>query len=98
MQTGISFKKILRKYNIQSENTEPLHPNQNLAERCIQDVKRTIELLGWVTPYQACFGVTPDISALLQYQFYQPVYFSDKDVFPNSDECLGHWLGVAENK
>eukprot|EP00957_Ditylum_brightwellii_P017029 1284515-Ditylum_brightwellii.AAC.1 len=57
-----------------------------------------VESLGWVTPHQTCFGVTPDISALLQYQFYQLVYFSDKDVFPNSDERLGHWLGVAENK
>eukprot|EP00957_Ditylum_brightwellii_P138031 10523219-Ditylum_brightwellii.AAC.1 len=57
-----------------------------------------IESLGWVTPHQACFGVTPDISARLQYQFYQPVYILDKDVFPNADEHLGHWLGVTENK
>eukprot|EP00957_Ditylum_brightwellii_P180597 13756418-Ditylum_brightwellii.AAC.1 len=40
MQTGVSFRKILRKYNIRSKNTEPHHPQQNPAERCIQDVKR----------------------------------------------------------
>ena len=57
-----------------------------------------LESLGWLTPYQACFGNTPDISALLQYTFYQPVYFSDKDTYPHANERLGHWLGVAENK
>ena len=128
MQTGLSFKKILRKYNIKSENTEPHHPNQNPAEQRIQDVKCTslkilnwtgvpgflwffcmlytvmllnftaLESLGWIMPHQACFGVTPDILVLLQYKFYQPVYYSDRDAFPDSDECLGHWLGVAENK
>ena len=128
MQTGESFKKILRKYNIRSENTEPHQPQQNPAERRIQDVKRlstkildrtgapaytwffcmlyvvmvlnfsALESLGWITPHQACFGVTPDISALLQFRFYQPVFFSEKDVFPNAEERKGHWLGVAENK
>eukprot|EP00957_Ditylum_brightwellii_P178777 13617873-Ditylum_brightwellii.AAC.1 len=57
-----------------------------------------VELLGWVTPHQACVGVTPDISTLLQYQFYQSVHFTDKDIFPKSDEYLVHWLGVAEKK
>ena len=57
-----------------------------------------VEFIGWATPHQACFGVTPDISALLQCQFFQPVYFLDKDIFPETEECLGHWLGVAENK
>eukprot|EP00957_Ditylum_brightwellii_P100754 7679302-Ditylum_brightwellii.AAC.1 len=40
MQTGVSFKKILQKYNIRSENSEPPHPQQNPAERRMQDVKR----------------------------------------------------------
>eukprot|EP00957_Ditylum_brightwellii_P038131 2883497-Ditylum_brightwellii.AAC.2 len=41
VQIGVSFKHILKKYNIQSENTEPHHPNQNSAEHSIQDVKQT---------------------------------------------------------
>ena len=57
-----------------------------------------LESLGWITPHQACFGITPDISALLQFTFFQPIYFSDKDIFPNAEERMGHWLGVAENK
>eukprot|EP00957_Ditylum_brightwellii_P027190 2055073-Ditylum_brightwellii.AAC.1 len=32
MQTGASFRKTLRKYNIRSENIEPHHPQQNPAE------------------------------------------------------------------
>eukprot|EP00957_Ditylum_brightwellii_P022187 1673981-Ditylum_brightwellii.AAC.1 len=40
-QTGISFTEILCKYNSKSEHTEPCHPQQNPAERRIQDVKRT---------------------------------------------------------
>ena len=57
-----------------------------------------IESIGWITPHQACFGVTPDISALLQYQFFQSVYFSDKNIFPKPEERLRYWSGVAENK
>eukprot|EP00957_Ditylum_brightwellii_P105089 8009977-Ditylum_brightwellii.AAC.1 len=32
MQIGVSFRKILCKYNIRSENMEPRHPQQNPAE------------------------------------------------------------------
>eukprot|EP00957_Ditylum_brightwellii_P045398 3441055-Ditylum_brightwellii.AAC.1 len=56
------------------------------------------ELIGWITPHQAYFGTTPDISALLQYHFFQPNYYSDEESFPICKERLGHWLGVAENK
>ena len=40
MQCGNEWRKLMRKYNIQSKNTEPHHPEQNPAERRIQDVKR----------------------------------------------------------
>ena len=57
-----------------------------------------LESLNWVTPHQTCFGTTPDISALLQFYFYQPIYYAQEDSFPNVKEQLGHWLGVTENK
>lgn len=128
MQTGMSFQKIMRKYNIRSENTETHHPNQNPAEKKIQDVKRitkkildwtgapdflwffcmlcivallkysATEYIFWITPHQAFFVTTPSVSALLQHAFCQQVYFSEKKVFPDSDERLGYWLVVAENK
>jgi hypothetical protein len=40
-QTGAAVTDILRLYNIRDLQTEPHHPNQNLAERRIQEVKRT---------------------------------------------------------
>ena len=40
MQTGNKWRRLMQKYNIRSENTEPHHPNQNPAEQRIQDVKR----------------------------------------------------------
>lgn len=51
------------------------------------------------TPIQKAFGVTPDISGLLQFYFYQPVFYLDtyKPSFPNSTELFGHWVGLAEN-
>eukprot|EP00957_Ditylum_brightwellii_P004769 363402-Ditylum_brightwellii.AAC.1 len=40
MRTGMSFRMILRKCNIRSENTEPHHPQQNPTEHQIQDIKQ----------------------------------------------------------
>ena len=57
-----------------------------------------MESQNWITPYQACFGMTPDISALLQFYFYQPIYYAQENSFPNVKEQFGHWLGVTENK
>ncbi len=36
-----AVKEILRKYNIKDLQTEPHHPNQNPAERQIQEIKKT---------------------------------------------------------
>jgi len=51
------------------------------------------------TPLEACFGVTPDISALLCFHFYQEVYYYESDSpFPETRERKGWFLGVSENK
>ena len=56
-------------------------------------------VLGWKTPIEMAFGSTPDISALLQYAFYEPVYYYDHDQsFPHSQELRGRFLGMAENQ
>ena len=39
MQTSNAWKEILRQYNISASTTEPYNPQQNYAERRIQDVK-----------------------------------------------------------
>ncbi len=54
--------------------------------------------LGWVTPWSRRHGETPDISAFLQFRFYEPVYYLDvSQPFPSTKEKLGYWLGVSNN-
>ncbi|HEY9708217.1 MAG TPA: hypothetical protein V6D48_08435 [Oculatellaceae cyanobacterium] len=55
--------------------------------------------LGHKTPIEKAFGVTPDISALIQFYFYQPVLYLDtnKPSYPKSKELFGYWIGIAEN-
>jgi hypothetical protein len=36
---------------------------------------------------------TPDVSNLLQYRWWEPVYFLDEE----GVETLGRWAGIAEN-
>ena len=57
------------------------------------------ESLGWRTPIEWLLGYTPDISVLLQFVFYEPVYFAKCDAkFPSdSTECIGRFVGISEN-
>jgi hypothetical protein len=50
------------------------------------------------TPLQLALGTTSDISSLLYFTFYQPVYYHMDDTpFPlDSHEHHGHWVGVSE--
>ena len=127
-QTSRTVKRILREYGIMAMYTEPHHPNQNPAERRIQDVKKMSnvimdrtdspadlwylsveysayllnhlanETLDWKTPIEVATGETPDISNLLQFHWYQKVYYYDpKSSYPGPKEKLGHFVGIAEN-
>ena len=49
-----------------------------------------LQSLNWITPWEDCFAVTPDISVLLQYTFYQPVYYSYIKSFFNTQDKIGH--------
>jgi len=50
------------------------------------------------TPFERRHGYTPDISAILHFGFYDPVYFMDTDgSFPQTKERLGHFVGFAEH-
>ena len=57
------------------------------------------ESLGWRTPWEWVYGHTPDISALLQFEFYEPVYYQHYgSEFPSdSSESIGRFVGIAEN-
>ena len=50
------------------------------------------------TPIQMHSGDTPDISALLMFEFFEPVFYYDPThPFPESKESIGRFVGVAEH-
>jgi hypothetical protein len=49
--------------------------------------------LGNRTPMEKRTSQTPDVSKLLQYRWWEPVYFLDEE----GVETLGRWAGIAEN-
>ena len=54
--------------------------------------------LQWKTPLECCYGVTPDISCLLMFKFWEPVFYYDHEAsFPDPKEKLGRFVGFAEN-
>ena len=55
--------------------------------------------LGGQVPLQVLYGVTPDISIMLLYTFYQPIFYAAHDQhFPSeSEERAGYWIGFAEH-
>ena len=55
--------------------------------------------LQWRTPLEALDGSTPDISPLLRFSFWDPVYYKldDSDFPSESTEGRGRWVGVAEH-
>ena len=58
------------------------------------------ESIGWKTPLEAATGQKADVSALLQFRWWEPVYYlADARTYPTeSREKLGRWVGVAENQ
>ena len=56
------------------------------------------ETLHYKTPHFVRKGAIPDISAFLQFTFYEPVYYFDpEEKFPHTKENRGHWIGVAHH-
>ncbi len=58
-----------------------------------------LERLGWRTPMEWLFGSTPDISMILVFVFYQPVYYALEDnavAKGETNEALGRFVGFAE--
>ena len=62
------------------------------------------QLFRGICPVQALEGTTPDISFLLHFSFYEPIYYridsSEPDLnFPSSsNEKKGYWVGFADNQ
>lgn len=60
----------------------------------------SVDSLGNKSPIEAAYNQVPDVSPLLAFWWYQPVYYQSYDKgFPSTTtEKLGRWVGVAENK
>src|SRR5688572_22243515 len=51
-----------------------------------------------MTPIQYRKGVTPDISAFLQFTFWQPILYLDHEShWPESKERSARWVGMAHS-
>ena len=58
------------------------------------------ESLNWRTPYEMLTGSTPDVSVLMQFHFWEPIYYMihDKQSFPSqTNEKMGRIVGISEN-
>ena len=55
--------------------------------------------LKWQIPLRVLTGITPDISPLLRFSFYQPVYYVENEPsFPSDTrEKRGRFVGIAEH-
>jgi hypothetical protein len=66
---------------------------------CFIQNHTAVKSLGDRTPIEWLLGYTPDITVLLQFQFWEPVYYAKYDAkFPaDTTEALGRFVGIAEN-
>ena len=50
-------------------------------------------------PLFALTGITPDISIILLFTFYQSVFYAtyDQNFTPESEERAGYWVGFGEH-
>ena len=53
--------------------------------------------LNWRTPTEKRHGYTPDISALLLYSFWEPIYYKFDEYTHQPKERKGHWLGISHH-
>ena len=96
-KNAIRWLKLHSKVLLDRTNAPPelwLHAMEYLAEVHNHTAKETLR---WSIPVTLRHGETRDISHLLMYQFYEPVYYHDYDSYPESSEKLGYWVGVAQN-
>ena len=56
-------------------------------------------VLDWRTPLERLTGTTPDISPLLRFYWWQPVYYKldDSDFPSDTREKSGRFVGIAEH-
>ena len=103
-QISDRVKEILGTFAVDNRTSEPHNKNQNFAERGYRDIKRMVERLldmsgapnyCWLLALEhACLRSTPDITVLLCFIFYQPVYYRSFDS-EDDQELLGRFVGIV---
>jgi hypothetical protein len=55
--------------------------------------------IGYAIPIQMLTGVTPDISPILQFDWYEPIYYKTEEsqISSMSNEKSGCFVGVSEH-
>ena len=113
MENGQRAQDILRALFISSWQTLKRYTNTILSHTsapantwllcllyiCFLLNRLACQSLQWWTPLEALEGSTPDISPLLRFSFWDPVYYKlDDSDFPSGNtEGRGRWVGIAEN-
>ena len=53
----------------------------------------------WRTPHKAAYGFPPDVSHLMEFEFWENILIiDDKTQFPESHDLFGYYDGPALNK
>ena len=68
------------------------------AHKYIADInnRTSSAVLGWKTPISKRHNYTPDISAFIQFKFWEKIYFKVDEKHPKSKEAPGYWMGVSD--
>ena len=84
---------------IMNRSGAPAHFWLLTLHMCVISYHISTASLGGQVPLQALYGVTPGISIILLYTFYQPVFYATHDLhFPSdSEERAGFWVGFDEH-
>ena len=66
---------------------------------CFVQNHTAVDSLKGRMPMEWLLGYTPDITVLLQFHFWEPMYYAMYDEkFPSdSTECLGRFVGISEH-
>ena len=58
-----------------------------------------MQSIGYAVPLTLLTGITQDISPLLQFEWYEPIYYREEETeFPSmSNESFGWFVGIAEH-
>jgi len=58
---------------------------------------RPLSRLNGRTPQELITGNTPDISELIEFEWFQPIWYFKPCEFPHQNKLVAHWIGIANH-